>query len=101
MSNADLSEVVAKIPKSSRSSLSTQLTDILLNAKGGDKLPSSLAKSFLYLWQKGRLEEDEGMEVLLKAALALDAEATLKQLRESGLSEVAEAIQKAQQKGVI
>jgi len=98
MSSVDLSEVVAKIPRSSRSSLSTQLVDILLNAKGGDKLSSSLAKSFLYLWQKDRLEEDEGMEVLLKAALALDADATLKQLRESNLSEVAESIQKTQQK---
>ena len=99
MSSVDLSEVVAKIPRSSRSSLSTQLVDILLNAKGGDKLSSSLAKSFLYLWQKDRLEEDEGLEVLLKAALALDAEATLKQLRESNLDEVADAIQKTQQKG--
>ena len=98
MSSVDLSEVVAKIPRSSRSSLSSQLVDILLNAKGGDKLSSSLAKSFLYLWQKDRLEEDEGMEVLLKAALALDADATLKQLRESNLSEVAESIQKTQQK---
>jgi len=101
MSSVDLSEVVAKIPKSSRSSISTQLVDILLNAKGGDKLPSSLAKSFLYLWQKDKLEEDEGMEVLLRAALALDAEATLKQLKESNLGEVADVIQKAQQKGVI
>jgi hypothetical protein len=99
MSNVDLSEVVAKIPKSIRSSLATQLTDILLNAKGGDKLPSSLAKSFLYLWQKDRLEEDEGIDVLLKAATALDAEATLKQLRESGLSEVADLIQKLSKRG--
>jgi len=99
MSSVDVSEVVARIPRSSRGSLSTQLVDILLNAKGGDKLSSSLAKSFLYLWQKNRLEEDEGMEVLLKAALALDVEATLKQLKESNLSEVADAIQKAQQKG--
>jgi hypothetical protein len=98
MSSVDLFDVVAKIPKNIRSSLATQLTDILLNAKGGDKLPSSLAKSFLYLWQKDRLEEAEGIEVLLKAAIALDAEATLKQLRESGLSEVADTIQKAQQK---
>lgn len=98
MSSVDLSVVVAKIPRSSRSILSTQLIDILLNAKGGDKLSSSVAKNFLYLWQKNRLEEDEGMAVLLEAALALDAEATLKQLKESGLSEVADAIQRAQQK---
>jgi|YelNatPaOPRAMG01_1025707.scaffolds.fasta_scaffold27113_3 hypothetical protein len=99
MSSVDLSEVVAKIPRSIRSSLSTQLVDILLNAKGGDKLSSSLAKSFLYLWQKDRLAEDEGMDVLLKAALSLDAEATLKQLSESNLSEVADAIQKLSKKG--
>jgi len=100
MNSVDLSDVVAKIPKSSRSNLSTQLVDILLNAKGGDKLPSDLAKTFLYFWQKDKLEEDEGMEVLLKAALFLDAEATLKQLKESNLSEVADAIQRTQQKGV-
>jgi len=99
MNSVDLSEVVVKIPKSSRSSLSTQLVDILLNAKGGEKLPSNLAKTFLYLWQKDKLEEDEGMEVLLKAALTLDTEATIKQLKESNLGEVADAIQKGPAKG--
>jgi hypothetical protein len=98
MNGLNLFGVVAKIPRSSRSSLSTQLIDILLNAKGGDKLPSGLAKNFLYLWQKNRLEEDEGMKVLLEATLFLDAEATLKQLKDSNLIEVADAIQMAQQK---
>jgi len=99
MSGVNLSDVVTRIPRSSRSALSTQLVDILLNAKGGDKLPSSLAKSFLYLWQKNRLEEDDGMKILLEASLALDVEATIKQLKESNLNDVANAIQMVQQKG--
>lgn len=98
MSGGDLAEVASGIPKDVRRILSTQLIDILLNAKGGDKLPSSLAKSFLYLWQKDALEADEGVKVLLEAALTLDSEATVNKLKELHLNEAAESLQKATQK---
>ncbi|MFN3622151.1 MAG: hypothetical protein ACK4TI_04590 [Nitrososphaerales archaeon] len=98
MSNVNLADVAAGIPKDIRGVLSTQLIDILLNAKGGDKLPSNLAKNFLYLWHKNALEEDEGVKVLLEAALTLDPEATLNKLKELNLGEVAEAAQKSVQK---
>ncbi len=98
MSSVNLLDVAAQIPKSIRSALSTQLIDILLNAKGGDKLPSSLAKSFLYLWQKDEIEGDEGVKVLLEAALTLDSEAAVNKLKELNL-EAYETIRKAMQKG--
>lgn len=96
MSSVNLADIAAGIPKNIRNVLSTELTDILLNAKGGDKLPASLARSFLYLWQRNMLEENEGIKVLLEAALTLDAEATTKKLKELNLSEAAVAIEKAQ-----
>ncbi|MEM2883175.1 MAG: hypothetical protein QXJ86_04490 [Nitrososphaerales archaeon] len=98
MSNVNLAEVASRIPKSSRSILSTQLIDILLNAKGGEKLPSNLVKNFLYLWYKDALEEDEGVKILLEASLTLDLEATVNKLKELNLSEAAEAVQKIAQR---
>ncbi len=99
MSGLNLPNHVVKIPQASRAHLSIRLVDILLNAKGADKVPSRLAKSFLYLWQKDRLTEDEGLSVLLEAAILLDADSTIKELRELGLAEVADSIQEAGQKG--
>ncbi|RLI07123.1 hypothetical protein DRO24_03675 [Candidatus Bathyarchaeota archaeon] len=79
-------EAIRGIPGGIRGELATRLVDLLLEAKEGVKLPSSKAKRLLQLWSLGELlESDEGLELLLEGAAAVDPEGLRGILDEYGL----------------
>jgi hypothetical protein len=77
--------LVKKVKDEERNVLSVKLTDLLLEAKGGADVPSSLAKKILYKWQGDQLSSDEGLKYLLKAAMKADEEQAKAILDEMGL----------------
>ena len=78
-------DIIEKVKDAERNDLSVKLTDVLLEAKGGADVPSSLAKKILYKWQGDQLSSDEGLKYLLKAALKADEERSKTILDEMGL----------------
>ena len=78
-------DIIEKVKDAERNDLSVKLTDVLLEAKGGAAVPSSLAKKILYKWQGDQLSSDEGLKYLLKAALKADEERSKAILDEMGL----------------
>ncbi len=78
-------EIIEKVKDEERNVLSVKLTDLLLEAKEGAAVPSSLAKKILYKWQGDQLSSDEGLRYLLKAAMKADEERSKTILDEMGL----------------
>ena len=81
-------EVVHIIPSSLYNIVSKRLVEIILGTKKTESLPTSLAKSILYLWQRDQLENEVGIEKLLEAAMFVEPEKTLDFFREIGLQEI-------------
>jgi len=77
------------IPASSWSAASEKLIDIILNSPNASKMPSELAKTILYYWQRGQLVTEIGLECLLEASVILEPDKTVSSLEELGLSEIA------------
>lgn len=90
-------ELVKQIPRPMYEMLSEKLLDALLEAKGGDKVPSSLAKTILYYAQRDRLASDAGLINLLKALVLADPESAATVLDEFGLEDVKLALRSAEQ----
>jgi hypothetical protein len=78
-------EIIEKVKDEERNVFSVKLTDVLLEAKDGAAVPSSLAKKILYKWQGDQLSGDEGLKYLLKAAMKADEERSKAILDEMGL----------------
>jgi hypothetical protein len=78
-------DIIEKVKDEERNDLSVKLTDVLLEAKGGAAVPSSLAKKILYRWQGDQLSSNEGLKYLLKAAMYADEERSKVILDEMGL----------------
>ncbi|MCD6263638.1 hypothetical protein J7L60_04440 [Candidatus Bathyarchaeota archaeon] len=81
-------KVVHMIPVSLYSLISKRLIGIILETKKTESLPTSLAKSILYLWQRDQLDNAVGIEKLLEAAMFVEPERTLEFFREIGLQEI-------------
>lgn len=58
------------------------MVDFVLNSKNAKKIPSGLAKTILYYWQRDQLKTSTGVERLLEAALVVEPETTLAFLQE-------------------
>lgn len=92
----ELSNVAKKFPASIREIVVEKLMDLILNSKNAGNMPSGLAKTILYYWQRDVLTTDVGMERLLEAAVLLEPEATVTTLgTELGLQEVAIMLKEA------
>jgi hypothetical protein len=85
-------KTLKEIPKALRNELATRLIDLLLESKEGGKLPSAEAKGLLHLWTQGLLGSDEGLELLLKGAAAVDPERLKGILDDYGLKAVREEV---------
>jgi len=83
-----LERIARNIPASSWSVASERLIDIILNSLNASKMPSELAKTILYYWQRGQLVTEIGLERLLEASVILEPEKTISSLEELGLSEI-------------
>jgi adenylate cyclase class IV len=84
----DLEKIVEKIPSPSWDSTSERLIDIVLNSSNAKKMPSGLAKTILYYWQRDQLATKIGLERLLEASMIVDSEKTIEILKELGFQEL-------------
>ncbi len=83
-----LEKIVRKIPSSSWEAASEKLIDIVLNSPNSSKMPSGLAKTILYYWQRDQLATEIGLQRLLEASTQIDPEKTIEVLKDLGLQEV-------------
>ncbi len=81
-------ELVKSIPLTLRETLSEKLMDIMLEAKDGSKVSSSLAKMILFYWQRDQLASEAGLTNLLKAVAGLDPIKTATVMDDFGLKEI-------------
>ena len=82
--------VAKSIPRSIRDVLVEKLTDLILNSKNADNMPSGLAKIILYYWQRDLLTSDVGIEKPLEAADLMEPATTHEVISEElGLQETA------------
>ena len=80
------------IPSSLYGDLSKKLTEIVLNSKAKNAIPSELAKKIIYLWRTDHLATKTGIEALIEGAITVDAAMTFQLLDELGLGEVSIAL---------
>lgn len=81
-------DVVRMIPVSLYGIVSKRLIEIVLETEKTDSIPTSLAKSILYLWQRDQLENETGIEKLLEAAMLVEPDRTMAFFQEVGLQEL-------------
>ncbi len=65
-------EMVKTIPATLRGVLAEKLIDVMLEAKEGNRVPSSLAKTILFYWQRDQLSSEAGLINLLQAVAYAD-----------------------------
>lgn len=83
-----LEKIVRKIPSSSWEVTSERLIDIVLNSPNANKMPSGLAKTILYYWQRDQLATEIGLQRLLDASMIVDPDKTIDVLKELGFQEL-------------
>lgn len=83
-----LEKIARKIPSSAWEATSEKLIDIVLNSPNANKVPSGLAKTILYYWQRDQLATEIGLQRLLEASMEVDPEKTIGILKELGLQEL-------------
>lgn len=88
--------MVKSVPRPMREGLSENLMDILLEAKDGGDVPTSLAKTILYYWQRDQLASEAGLTNLLRAVAEADPIKTAAVLDDFGLEEIKLAISPAE-----
>jgi len=83
-----LDEMVRKIPSTAWDATSEKLIDIVLNSPNSDKMPSGLAKTILYYWQRDQLATEIGLQRLLEASMIIDPAKTTGVLTELGFQKI-------------
>lgn len=83
-----MEKIARNIPASLWTLTSEKLVDIILNSSKASKMPSELAKTILYYWQRDQLATEVGLQRLLEASMLLEPEKTISLMEELGLSEV-------------
>lgn len=89
-----LEKISRMIPASLRDVASEKLIDIILNSPNADRMPSDMAKTILYYWQRDQLATEVGLQRLLEAAMILEPEKTFSVMEDLGLREVVVALRK-------
>jgi hypothetical protein len=88
----DYLELVKSIPKPMRQPISEKFMDILLEANVTDAVPSSVAKTILYYWQRDQLASEAGLTTLFKTVFEADLEKAIAIIDDFGLEEIKLAI---------
>ena len=81
-------DLVKRIPRPLYSQLSEKLMDALLEAKEGEKVPSSITKAILFYWQRDKLASQAGLVNLFEALTTINMPKAESILDEFGLEEV-------------
>ena len=80
-----LEKIARKIPASLWNMASEKLIDLVLNSPNASKMPSDLAKTILYYWQRDQLATEVGLYRVLEASMILEPEKTLVLMEELGM----------------
>jgi len=80
-----LERVARKIPASLWNVASEKLIDLVLNSPNASKMPSDLAKTILYYWQRDQLATEVGLQRVLEASMILEPEKAITLMEELGL----------------
>jgi hypothetical protein len=83
-----LEKIARNIPASLWNLASEKLIDIVLNSPNASKMPSDLAKTILYYWQRDQLATEVGLQRVLEASMILEPEKTVNLMEELGLSKI-------------
>jgi hypothetical protein len=83
-----MEKIARGIPASLWNIASEKLIDITLNSSNASKMPSDLAKTILYYWQRDQLATEVGLHRLLEASMILEPEKTISLMEELGLPEI-------------
>lgn len=83
-----LEKIARKIPVSLWTTASEKLIDIVLNSSNAKKMPSDLAKTILYYWQRDQLASEIGLQRLLEASMILEPEKTIAAMDSLGLPQL-------------
>lgn len=91
----DYRKLIELLPVEKWDAISNRLVDLILTSKNDDKLPGQLATAILHQWQNDTLKNEEGIIVLLQAAILLEPEKTTAAFNELQMTNVAEQIKQA------
>ena len=83
-----LEKIARKIPASLWNVASEKLIDLVLNSPNASKMPSDLAKTILYYWQRDQLATAVGLYRILEASMILEPVKTISLMEELGLPEI-------------
>ena len=83
-----LEKIARKIPASLWNMASEKLIDLVLNSPNASKMPSDLAKTILYYWQRDQLATEVGLQRLLEASMILEPGKSISLMEELGLQEI-------------
>jgi hypothetical protein len=81
-------EMVKSIPATLRGVLAEKLIDVMLEAKDGSRVPSSLAKTILFYWQRDQLSSEAGLINLLQAVAYADPASAASVIDSLGLKDL-------------
>ncbi len=84
----DYVNLIGLVYESAWQPLSNKLVDVILTTKNHEKMPNTLARHILHLWQQDSLVSKPGLAALLEAAFKLEPEKTLSTLSELQLTEL-------------
>ena len=91
----EYAKITAMIPAEKRELFSDKFVDFILTSKNDEKMPSQLANTLLHSWQQNLLKTENGLAILLEAALLLEPEKTVNLFNELQLTNIAEQIKGA------
>ena len=91
-----MEKIARKIPLSLWNEASEKLIDAILNSPNAGKMPSGLAKTILYYWQRDQLATEVGLQRLLEASMILDPEKAISLMEELGLPEIVVMLKETQ-----
>jgi hypothetical protein len=90
-----MEKIARKIPASLWNEASEKLVDLILNSPNAGNMPSDIAKTILYYWQRDQLATEIGLQRLLEAAMILEPERTMNLMEELGVPEIAVMLKEA------
>jgi hypothetical protein len=91
----EYAKLIGMTPIEKRDALSDKLVDFILTSKNDEKMPSQLANTLLYFWQQNLLKTENGLAILLEAALLLEPEKTVNVFGVLQMTNIAEQIKGA------
>lgn len=88
----ELAELVSRVDLKVREKLVEDLIDAILETKNPEAMPQEYARGVLQLWRRGKLESNNGLKLLLKAALSVEPAKTAEIFEKYGYKEMADYI---------